>query len=357
LRRQENKDYYDILGISKNASQSDIKKAYYSLAKKYHPDTNKEPIAKEKFVQIQEAYDTLGDEEKRAEYDKWGGSFKGANFNGFAGDFRFGNPMHIFDHIFGGGAAWSAREPFAQGTDIEVALNIPFMDAAKGATKSIFYEAVSTCKSCQGRGAKSGKKRDVCHSCKGTGVRSLSVASGFRMQVTCDECGGKGTRILPENRCPTCGGKGQVKERKTESVDIPAGAEDGMRIRIPKKGDAPFGSEGLPGDLIVHLRVTPHKTFKQQSSNIFVEAQVPFHTAILGGSIRVPTIDGDVELNVPSGSQPNQQMVMKARGLRKIGSNYRGDQIVVLKVPLPKSLTPRQRELIEEFAKIGSSSK
>ncbi|RIB17570.1 hypothetical protein C2G38_1968543, partial [Gigaspora rosea] len=352
------KNYYDILGVSKNASQSDIKKAYYSLAKKYHPDTSKDSTAKEKFVQIQEAYGVLSDEEKRAEYDKWGSSFKdippGANFNGFPGDFRFGNMHHIFDHVFGG-AAWSAGEPFAQGTDIEVALNIPFMDAAKGATRSVFYEAVATCKSCQGRGTKSGKKRDVCLSCNGSGVRSLSVASGFRMQVTCDECGGKGTRISPENRCPTCGGKGQVKERKVESVDIPAGAEDGMRIRIPKKGDN--DSEGLPGDLIVRLRVTPHKTFIRQDSNVFVEAQVPFHTAILGGSVRVPSIDGDVELNVPAGSQPNQQMVMKSRGLRKIGTNYRGDQIVIFKVPLPKNLTPRQRELIEEFAKIGSSSK
>ncbi|CAG8531039.1 15850_t:CDS:2, partial [Cetraspora pellucida] len=350
--RQENKDYYDILGVSKNASQSDIKKAYYSLAKKYHPDTSKDPTAKEKFVQIQEAYNILSDEEKRAEYDRWG-SFKGANFNGFAGDFRFGN---IFDHVFGGGSAWSAGfgEPFAQGTDIEMALNISFMDAAKGATKSVFYEAIATCKTCQGRGTKAGKKRDVCTSCKGSGVRSLSVASGFRMQVTCDECGGKGTRILPENRCHTCGGKGQVKERKAESVDIPAGAEDGMRIRIPKKGDVPFDSEGLPGDLIVRIRVAPHKTFKRQGPNVFVEAQVPFHTAILGGSIRVPTIDGDVELNVPAGSQPDQQMVMKRRGIQNIGTNYHGDQIVVFKVPLPKSLTPKQRELIEEFARIGS---
>ncbi|CAG8486832.1 9643_t:CDS:2, partial [Racocetra persica] len=315
LLRQENKDYYDILGVSKNASQSDIKKAYYSLAKKYHPDTSKDPTAKEKFVQIQEAYNILSDEEKRAEYDKWG-SFKGANFNGFAGDFRFGNPMHIFDHVFRGGSAWSTGfgEPYAQGTDIEVALNIPFMDAAKGATRSVFYEAVTTCKTCQGRGTKAGKKRDVCTSCKGSGVRSLSVASGFR-------------------------------------------AEDGMRIRIPKKGDAPFDSEGLPGDLIVRVRVAPHKTFKRQGSNVFVEAQVPFHTAILGGSIRVPTIDGDVELNVPAGSQPDQQMVMKTRGIRKVGTNYRGDQIVVFKVPLPKTLTPKQRELIEEFARIGSGSK
>ncbi|CAG8502766.1 4405_t:CDS:2, partial [Scutellospora calospora] len=339
--RQDSKNYYKVLGVSKNASQSDIKKAYYSLAKKYHPDTNKDPAAKEKFVQIQEAYDVLSDEGKRAEYDQWGGSFKdippgaGANFNGFTG---FGNPMHIFEHVFGGGgAAWSTGygEPFAQGTDIEVVLNVPFMDAAKGATRSIIYEAVTTC----------------------SGVRSLSVASGFRMQVTCDECGGKGTRISPENRCNTCVGKGQVKERKTEAIDIPAGSEDGMRIRIPKKGDMPFDSQGLPGDLIVRLRVAPHKTFKRLDSNIFVEARVPFHTAMLGGSIRVPTIDGDVELNVPPGSQPDQQMVMKTRGIRKIGTNHRGDQIVVFKVPLPKTLTPKQRQLIEEFAQIESGTK
>ncbi|CAG8467369.1 2993_t:CDS:2 [Acaulospora colombiana] len=340
-------DYYELLGVPKNASQSEIKKAYYALAKKYHPDTNKDPAAKEKFVKIQEAYDVLGDDEKRAQYDQWGsdaGGFPGG-FEGFSGggfpDFGnfggFGN-NDFFNHVFGGfarGPGPGFGEPLVQGSDIEMQLSIPFMDAVTGTSQTVSVEAISTCKACKGRGTKGGVNPDKCIACKGTGVRRMSIASGFHMQSTCPECDGKGTRIRPENRCPSCGGRGQVRDRRPVLIEIPAGVDDGMNIRIPKQGDMPLGVEGIPGDLIVRIQVIPHKVFKRQGSNIVVEAQVPFHTAILGGTIRVPTVDGDVELKVPSGSQPEQQVLMKKRGIKKINSQNRGDQIVVFKVKLP----------------------
>ncbi|CAG8497148.1 6564_t:CDS:10 [Acaulospora morrowiae] len=367
--RQAKESYYDLLGVPKNASQSDIKKAYYTLAKKYHPDTNKDPSAKEKFVKIQEAYNVLSDEEHRAQYDQWGtdaSNFSGAGgFEGFSGgfpDFRnfggFGN-TDFFNHVFGGftrGPGPGFGDPLVQGSDIEMQLSIPFMDAINGTTQTVTVEAISTCKECKGRGTKGGANPDKCYACNGTGVRRMSIASGFHMQSTCPECDGKGTRIRPENRCTSCAGRGQVRDRRPVAIDIPAGVENGMSIRIPKQGDVPLGVEGIPGDLIVRIRVLPHKIFKRQGSNIIVEAQVPFQTAILGGTIKVPTVDGDVELKVPPGSQPEQQAYMKKRGVRKLNSQSRGDQIVVFKVKLPTSLTPKQKELIEEFAHTEGSS-
>ncbi|RIA83006.1 hypothetical protein C1645_834465 [Glomus cerebriforme] len=366
--RQHKKDYYELLGVDKKASQSEIKKAYYSLAKKFHPDTNKDPTSKEKFVQIQEAYDVLSDEEKRAQYDQFGTSFAeggptgaggfpgGAGFEGFGG---FGNPADFFD-IFEGFGRRSRGTGFGQqyatGSNIEVGLNIPFMEAIKGTTKTIMVESITSCKSCKGTGSKGGKK-DTCKTCNGTGIQFIQINSGFHMQTTCTACGGKGTKIPAANLCPACAGQGQVKERKHVSVPIPPGAEDGVTLRIQRQGNMPLGSEGIPGDLYVRLQVAPHEIFKRQGLNIHVDATIPFHTAILGGYIRVPTIDGNVELKVPPGAQPEQQARMKKRGIQQANSSYRGDQIVTFKVTLPKTLTSKQRELIEQFASISEENK
>ncbi|CAG8475846.1 7010_t:CDS:10, partial [Funneliformis caledonium] len=373
---RQRKDYYELLGVDKKASQAEIKKAYYGLAKKYHPDTNKDPTAKEKFVQIQEAYDILCDEEKRAQYDQFGSSFaeggptgaggfpSGANFEGFGG-FGFNGHNDLFNQFFGGargfgpGGRQSAEfgQPFVTGSDIEIGLSLSFMEAVKGVTKSIMVESIAKCKSCKGLGTKGNKKPDTCKACKGSGVIFLQVGSGFHMQSVCSECGGKGTRISVANQCQTCGGKGQVKERRTVSVPVPAGAEDGMRLRIPKQGDMPLGSEGTPGDLYVRLQVSPHKTFKRLGPHIHVDATVPFYTAMLGGYIHVPTIDGEVELKIPSGTQPEQQALLKKRGVTSIDSHYRGDQIVTFKVTLPKTLDPKQRELIEQFVSVTEGTR
>ncbi|CAI2179142.1 339_t:CDS:2 [Funneliformis geosporum] len=352
---RQHKDFYELLDIDKKASQAEIKKAYYGLAKKYHPDTNKDPKAKEKFVQIQEAYDILSDEEKRAQYDQFGSSFadggptgaggfpSGADFEGF-GAFGFNNSNDLFSQFFrgtkgfgpGGRQPAGFGQPFVTGSDIEIGLGLSFMEAVKGVTKSVMVESIAKCKSCKGLGTKGGKKPDKCKACKGTGVVFMQVASGFHMQSMCPECGGKGLRIPMANQCQTCDGQGQVKERRTVSIPVPAGAEDGMKLRMPKQGDMPLGSEGTPGDLYVRLQVSPHKTFKRRGPHIHVDAVIPFYTAMLGGYIRVPTIEGDVELKVPSGTQPDQQALLKKRGVTNVESHYRGDQIITFKVDLPK---------------------
>ncbi|CAG8443274.1 7216_t:CDS:10 [Diversispora eburnea] len=357
--RGPEKDYYELLGVTKNASQSDIKKAYYALAKKYHPDTNKDTSAKEKFVQVQEAYEVLSDEEKRAQYDQWGSSFEeqptgaggfsgGVNFEGFG----FGNPPDIFEHVFGFGGPKASTWGGGFSTGPHVQLNIPFMEAVSGAKKTITIDAISTCKPCNGRGTKGGTKPDKCMTCKGSGVRYVPVAAGFQVQSTCPDCKGKGVKIRSENRCHVCGGQGQVNEPRQVTIDIPA-VDDEMKMRIPRQGDVPIGRSGLPGDLIVRIKVVPHDVFKRQGNNIIVEAPVPFYKAILGGFIRVPTVDGDVELKIPPGSQPEQQALMKKRGIKSINSRARGDQIVIFKVNLPTSLAPKQKELIEEFVKLS----
>ncbi|PKY39760.1 hypothetical protein RhiirA4_453010 [Rhizophagus irregularis] len=362
--RQRKKDYYELLGVDKKASQAEIKKAYYSLAKKYHPDTNKDPTSKEKFVQIQEAYDMLSDEEKRAQYDQFGASFAeggptGAGgfpgFEGFGGFGGFSGSTDFFD-LFEGFNRRSRSTGFSTGSDIEVGLNISFMDAIKGTTKTITVESVATCKPCKGTGSKGGKK-DTCKTCNGTGVQFIQINSGFHMQTACPECNGKGTKIPVANQCPTCGGHGQIKERRPVSIPIPSGVEDGIALRMPKQGNMPLGNEGVPGDLYVRLHVAPHEIFKRQGLNIHVDTMIPFYTAILGGYIRVPTIDGNVELKVPPGAQPEQQALMKKRGIQQANSNYRGDQIVTFKVTIPKTLTTKQRELIDQFVSISEGTK
>ncbi|GBC00827.1 hypothetical protein RclHR1_03990004 [Rhizophagus clarus] len=358
---QHKKDLYETLGVDKKASQAEIKKAYYSLAKKYHPDTNKDPTSKEKFVQIQEAYDVLSDEEKRAQYDQFGTTFAeggptgAGGFPGFEGFGGFGGSADFFD-LFEGFGRRSRSTGFSTGSNIEVGLNISFMDAIKGATKTIMVESIATCKSCKGTGSKGGK-RDTCKTCNGTGVQFIQINSGFHMQTTCPECNGKGTKIPVANQCPTCASQGQVKERRPVSVSIPAGVEDGIALRIQRQGNMPLGSGGVPGDLYVRLHVASHEIFKRQGLNIHVDATIPFYTAILGGYIRVPTIDGNVELKVPPGAQPEQQARMKKRGVQQANSNYRGDQIVTFKVTIPKTLTPKQSELIEQFASISEETK
>ncbi|CAJ0898031.1 4248_t:CDS:10 [Entrophospora sp. SA101] len=336
------------------------------LAKKYHPDTNKDPAAKEKFVQIQEAYDVLCDEEKRAQYDQWGAAYSeggptgaggfpggGADYSGFSGGFP-GFGEEFFSSIFNGFGGPRVRtgsgQPYATGSDVEISLNISFMESVKGSKQTVAVERVANCKSCNGFGTRSGKKPETCKTCKGSGTQYIAVASGFHMQATCTSCNGKGTKILPGNRCTTCSGNGQVKERRPIVVDIPAGIEDGTKIRLIRQGDAPYGGQGTPGDLFVRLNITPHNIFKRQGPNIIINKAIPFYRAILGGHIIVPTIDGDVELKVPEASQPDQRIVLKNRGIK--AGNLQGDQYVILKVNLPKAFTSQQKEIIKKYAEI-----
>ncbi|RKO95756.1 DnaJ-domain-containing protein, partial [Caulochytrium protostelioides] len=306
------KDAYSVLGVDKKASAGDIKKAYYQLARKYHPDTNKESDAKDKFLEIQEAYDILSDESKRANYDQYGhnafseqggpggpggGGFGAGGFGagGFPGGFPgAGGPGgaggDFWNEIlrnFGGNAAPSASRV---GNDVALSLRLSFMEAAKGCSRDVTYPRVVACTPCAGSGVKPGAKVSTCATCGGTG-RTVYAQAGFHMSQTCGACGGEGKVVPPSGRCGTCEGIGRVRARKTVTVEIPAGIEDGMRVRLEQQGDAAAVAGGRPGDLFVQVHVAPHRVFTREGPDVHVHAEVPLGTALLGGKLRVPTID------------------------------------------------------------------
>lgn len=368
------RDPYEVLGVKKNASQGDIKKAYYALAKKYHPDTNKEKDAREKFVQIQEAYEILSDEQKRQQYDQFGfgfegagggpGGFHGSTGGGAGGGFPGGfDPNDIFSQFFGGGfaggfggaggAGGMGGQGFrnAPGENIQVPLSISFMEAVKGTTKNVIVDRVTTCTTCKGSGLQHGKTKQQCSVCHGSGVQTISMG-GFHMQTTCSACGGAGSAIPPGAGCHTCDSVGKVREHKTVKVNIPAGVDQNSRVRVPGEGDAPIKGQGPNGDLFVTLNIQPSSIFRRQNYDVFVDAKIPFYKAMLGGRVRIPTIDGDVELRIPQGSQPGDNVALRGRGIQSLRGSTRGDQIVTLKVELPRSLRGEQRAIIEKYASL-----
>ncbi|GAA5976782.1 hypothetical protein JCM5350_007246 [Sporobolomyces pararoseus] len=368
------KNPYQVLGVGKDASTSEIKKNYYQLAKKYHPDSSKEKGAKEKFVEIQEAYDVLSDDKKRADFDRFGSasqqpgfdsdayaratsSFGGAGFGDFFGGGMGGGAggpgPDIFESLFGafGGRGGSAgpRQTTPVGDDIEITMQIPFIDAAKGTSKTVAISPVVDCHTCKGDGMKEGMKKTTCSSCGGTGTRTFTIQSGFQMASTCAACGGSGSVAPPGSNCGTCAGVGKVRERRTVEVKIPPGVDDGMKIRIDGKGDAPLGGKGRTGDLFVRVNVIPSKIFTRQGSNIYQNVSVPFYTAILGGKAPVKTLDRDVEIRVPGGTQPGEEMVLRGKGVKKLYKDEHGDLIVRFNVSMPRSLTAAQRRILEQF--------
>ncbi|GAA5979081.1 hypothetical protein JCM10908_002798 [Rhodotorula pacifica] len=368
------KNPYTVLGVGKDASTSEIKKNYYQLAKKYHPDSSKEPGAKEKFVEIQEAYDVLSDDKKRADYDRFGSasqqpgfdsdayaratsSFGGAGFGDFFGGGAGGaGGADIFESLFGafgrGGAA-GPRQQAVRGDDIEVSISVPFLQAAKGTTKTITISPVVDCHTCHGSGLKEGLQKTTCGSCGGTGTRTFTIQSGFQMASTCATCGGSGSVAPPGSNCGTCAGVGKVRERRTIEVKVPPGVDDGMRIRLDGKGDAPLNGAGrgggTPGDLFVRINVQPSKVFTRQGSNLYQTVSVPFYTAILGGRAPVKTLDRDVEVRVPQGTQPGEEMVMRGRGVKKLYREDYGDLVVKFNVTMPRSLSPAQRRILQQY--------
>ncbi|CAO3600454.1 unnamed protein product [Absidia cylindrospora] len=358
------KDPYDVLGVQKSASQGDIKKAYYALAKKYHPDTNKEKDSREKFVQIQEAYEILSDEQKRQQYDQFGHGFEGGGpgAGGFHGGHPGGfDPNDIFSQFFGGGFRGGAggfggqpgSDPFRNvaGDDLQTPLTLSFMEAVKGATKAVQVNRVTNCSTCHGSGLKDGKQKSTCGVCQGSGVQTIAMG-GFHMQTTCQACGGAGSSIPSGSACSPCSGVGKVRERKTVQVHVPPGVDHNSRIRVTGEGDAPLKGQGPNGDLFVSLNVMPSKIFRRSNYDILLDAKIPFHKALLGGKIRIPTVDGDVELRVPSGSQPGDNIAMRGRGIQRLRSTVHGDQIITLKIELPRSLRGEARDLIEKYASL-----
>ncbi|SGY66202.1 BQ5605_C004g02641 [Microbotryum silenes-dioicae] len=379
-------DPYKAIGVAKDASASEIKRAYYQLAKKFHPDTNKDKGAKERFVEIQEAYDILSDEKKRADFDRFGpastqqgfdsdayarasSSFGGAGFSDFFGGGATGGAggagPDIFESLFGafgGGRGGSARpgQGMQPGEDIEIGITLPFLEAAKGTSKTVTISPVVDCGTCKGSGLKEGAQKSSCRACGGSGTRTFTIQSGFQMASTCNVCGGSGSTTPYGSGCGTCNGVGKVRERKSVEVRIPPGVDDGMKIRIDGQGDAPLGGKGRVGDLYVRVSVLPSKTFQRQGSNLYQDVGVPFYTAILGGRARVATLDREVEVKVPQGTQPGEEMVLRGRGVKKLYKDEYGDLVVRFGVQMPRTLTPAQRRILQmyvsETESPGSSS-
>ncbi|EHA22816.1 hypothetical protein ASPNIDRAFT_197178, partial [Aspergillus niger ATCC 1015] len=385
-------DPYKVLGVDKGASAGDIKKAYYGMAKKYHPDTNKDPGAKEKFAEAQSAYELLSDPKKRENFDRFGSAafdqnggfdpsggnpFAGAGgFHGFGGGFGGGFPGGFsgdinFEDLFGaftGGARRAGRgrrSPFQEilvGEDIEVQTNISFMEAAKGTSKDIVITPLKECGTCDGDGLKKGAKRTQCRQCNGSGTRVHFMQGGFQVAATCDACGGAGMTVPRGSECGGCKGSGVVRDRKTVQVDIPGGVEDGMRLRVSGEGDAPPtgtaaapGSRTQRGDLYVSIRVSPDHRFSRSGSDILYTASIPLTTALLGGEVTVPTLDGEVKVKVGTGTGTGDRITLSGMGMKKLSGRSRaftptGDLKVEFKVAMPKYLTSNQRTILEVLA-------
>ncbi|XP_031505208.1 chaperone protein dnaJ GFA2, mitochondrial-like isoform X2 [Nymphaea colorata] len=349
------RDYYDVLGVSKNASASEIKKAYYALAKKLHPDTNKDDAdAERKFQEVQRAYEVLKDDEKRALYDQVGpeqfeqaASGGGAGGPGFGGGgFGFG-----FEDIFGGGFNEAFKNIFNQkgfgGQDVKVSLDLSFMEAVQGCTKTVTFQTALACDACGGSGVPPGSRPETCKPCRGSGMIFMQRGP-FRLQSTCSQCGGSGTTV--NSYCKTCKGERVVRGTKSVKLDIMAGVDNNETLRVSRSGGAdPEGNQ--PGDLYVTIRVREDPVFRREGADIHVDSVLSVSQAILGGTIQVPTLTGDVVLKVRQGTQPGQKVVLKGKGIKTRNSSFYGNQYVHFNVTIPTNLTQRQITLIEEFAR------
>jgi molecular chaperone DnaJ len=340
------KDYYELLGVARDASEVDLKKAFRQLAMKYHPDRNPEDSeAEEKFKEINEAYSVLSDAEKRSNYDRFGtAEGVSAGFGSFTGGFG-----DVFEDIFGdffGTFTGQRRTRPAKGADLRYDLDITLMDAAFGIEKVIEVPKWEVCAECRGTGSAPGKGPVVCSNCRGTG--QVRFQQGFfSISKTCGKCNGTGKIIT--DPCKACKGQGKVKRFKTINVKIPAGVDTGSRLRISGEGELGFYG-GPPGDLFVILNVEEHRFFKREGNDIFCEVPVSFPQAALGGEMEVPTIDGTSKIKIPPGTPSGRIFHIKGKGLTRVGGHVRGDQIVRVYVDVPRKLTPKQRELLEEFA-------
>ena len=351
-----NKDYYKILGVEKNATADDIKKAYRTLVKKYHPDLHPgDAQAAEKFKEINEANEVLSDPKKRQNYDNFGdpnggmGGFGGGQgFSGFGGG--FGGFEDIFGDIFGGfGGGRSRAQTKTKGEDITIELTLSFLDAAKGCRREVVYNRNQTCSTCRGTGAKGGTAYKTCDKCGGTGQVQYTSGNGFFRQVSvrpCDECNGTGKKII-EN-CPDCKGKGYIKNNTKITLDIPAGADNGSYIRKAGYGEASKNG-GPSGDLIVVMTVEPSKIFKRKNFDLYVELPISFKMAAMGGTVKIPLIDETIDYNIPEGTQNGRMFYVRGKGIKS--SRGVGDLYITVYVEVPDKLSREQKKNLEEFDK------
>lgn len=347
------RDYYEVLEVSRDVNDTDLKKAYRKLALKYHPDRNPDdPEAEEKLKEINEAYAVLSDSQRRARYDRFGHEGMG-EMGGFGG-FDFGNVGDIFQEIFGsmfGGGFRGQRGP-VRGQDLMMEELLTFEEAALGSEKKIEVPYHVSCEECDGSGAAPGTKPEVCSVCRGTG--EMRVQQGFFTMVrTCSSCGGEG-RVIPKP-CTVCKGSGQQMEEVEVEVNIPPGAYEGLRIRLRGKGE-PSLSGGPPGDLYILIRVKEHPLFERDGDDVVCEIPVSFTQAALGCSVDVPTLHGLTAMKIPAGTQPGTIFRLKKKGVPKLNGPGTGDQKVRVVIEVPRTLTQKQRELLEQFDELSENS-
>jgi len=346
-------DYYAILGVSRSSSADEIKKAYRKIAMKNHPDRNPDDKeAEERFKEAAEAYEVLGDLEKRKIYDRFGiEGLKSSGYSGGPGSFNdiFSNFGDIFGDLFGF-SEQGRRSPHGpvQGSDLRYDLTISFMDAVHGTEKEIEITKPDTCWTCEGSGLRPGHKAETCASCQGRGqvIRSQGF---FSVSSTCPSCGGQGEVITEP--CNDCDGKGLINKKKTVSLKIPAGVDNGARMRLSGEGEGGRRS-GHPGDLYVFLYIESHDYFQREGLNIYLKLPISMTQASLGCKPSVPTVHGEEKITIPAGTQSGQQFVMTGEGVDSLRGKKRGDMIVVVDVVIPANLSERQKELLEEFAEL-----
>jgi molecular chaperone DnaJ len=343
------KDYYKILGVEKSANEDEIKRAFRKLAHEHHPDKGGN---EEKFKEINEAYQALGDKEKRARYDQFGSAdgpqgFPGG-FGGGAGfdPSQFGDLGDIFGSFFGGGGGRSRARP--RGEDIHVDMSLSFKESIFGVSKDVPLSKQSTCERCGGQGGEPGSKMKTCDTCKGKGFTTATqrtILGSVQVRHDCNECHGRGEK--PEKVCTTCHGDGVTHTRKTIRVDIPAGVEDGMQVRVRGEGES-IGAQGESGDLYLNLHVAADNRFEREGSTLYSSKKIGFTQAALGDTVEIDTVDGTVSMKVPAGTQNGDELRLKGKGVVSGRGGNRGDQIVIMKVVTPSKLDSKTRELLKE---------
>ncbi len=361
------RDYYEVLGLSKGASEDEIKKAYRKMAKKYHPDINKEPDAEEKFKEVNEAYEVLSDPQKKANYDRFGHAGVDSNFqsgtygNGAGFGFNMDDLNDIFSSFTGGfsnfgfgGQRQRRNTGPIKGDNRYSSMTIDFLDAIHGVDKVIHVEVDKKCEACDGTGAKSKSDIETCPTCGGTGhvTHQTRTAFGIMQQVVeCPDCHGTGKRI--RHKCDKCNGLGYNHKNEEVEISIPAGISSGQQIRVAGMGER--GSNGGPnGDLYIEINVRPHQYFVREGNNIHIKVPISAVDATLGCTIDVPTVHGDVELTIPAGTQPNQQLRIKGYGVKDLRSSTMGDEYVEIEVTIPKKLSKEERDLYNQLSNRNS---